>query len=87
MSASASRPRPGWNSQLEVFIRDINDDRIPLAQRVDAGRFLARLGELDGQVSANQSIGSGITINIVTGNHNEPLSISAKTAEKVIEHE
>src|SRR6188768_2695018 len=38
----------GLESVLEIYIRDINDPTIPLAQRVEAGKFLARLGELDG---------------------------------------
>jgi len=44
----------GLESVLEVYIRDINDPAIPLAQRVEAGKFLARLGELD-----SQGIGQG----------------------------
>jgi hypothetical protein len=80
------KAQTGLESQLEVFIRDINDPSIPLAQRVDAGRFLARLGELDGQSQSNQSIGSGVTINIVTSDRNEPITISAKSAP-AIEHE
>lgn len=39
----------GLESILEIYIRDIADPTIPLAQRVEAGKFLARLGELDGQ--------------------------------------
>ena len=31
---------------LEVYVRDIMDPGIPLAQRVEAGKFLAKLGEL-----------------------------------------
>ena len=81
------KAQTGLESQLEVFIRDINDKAIPLAQRVDAGRFLARLGELDGQTSQNATgIGSGVTINIVTSDRNEPLSITATSIPKVIEH-
>jgi len=81
------KAQTGLETQLEVFIRDINDPGIPLSQRVDAGRFLARLGELDGQTQSNTAAGSGITINIVTGNHNEPLSITAKAAPPLIQHE
>ena len=39
----------GLESMLEVYIRDINDPSIPLNQRVEAGKFLAKLGELDTQ--------------------------------------
>ena len=43
------KAQTGLESQLEVFIAEINNPTVPLSQRVDAGRFLARLGELDGQ--------------------------------------
>jgi cell fate (sporulation/competence/biofilm development) regulator YmcA (YheA/YmcA/DUF963 family) len=81
------KAQTGLESQLEVFIAEINNPLIPLSQRVDAGRFLARLGELDGAPNQNnQSIGSGVTINIVTSDRNEPLSITATSIPKVIEH-
>lgn len=38
----------GLESILEIYIRDIADPGIPLIQRVEAGKFLGRLGELDG---------------------------------------
>jgi hypothetical protein len=72
------KAQTGLESQLEVFINDINNPQIPLSQRVDAGRFLARLGELDGQHPSQSNIGGGITINIVTGANGEPLTIEAK---------
>ena len=67
----------GLELQLEVFIADINDAKIALNQRVEAGKFLARLGELDG-AKGEQSTGGGVTINIVTGQHREPVRIEAK---------
>ena len=67
----------GLEIQLEVFIADINDAKIALNQRVEAGKFLARLGELDG-AKGEQSTGGGVTINIVTGQHREPVHIEAK---------
>lgn len=56
----------GLESILEVYIRDINDPAIPLAQRVEAGKFLARLGELDGNpnILAGGGGGFSITLNI-----------------------
>jgi hypothetical protein len=55
----------GLESQIEVFIRDIGDLSIPLAQRVEAGKFLARLGELDGVgLGAGAGGGFNITLNI-----------------------
>jgi hypothetical protein len=67
----------GLESTLEVYIRAITDDSIPLAQRVEAGKFLARLGELDGQRDVFGSAGSGVTININTGSHKPPVTIDA----------
>jgi hypothetical protein len=82
------KAQTGLESQLEVFINEINNNNIPLSQRVDAGRFLARLGELDGQSQSQSTIGSGITINIVTSNKHEPLTIEAKRgAATLIEHQ
>jgi hypothetical protein len=72
------KAQTGLESQLEIFVNEINNPTIPLSQRVDAGRFLARLGELDGQASQNVTTSSGITINIVTGNRQQPLTIEAK---------
>jgi hypothetical protein len=46
----------GLESVLETYIRDITDPQIPLNQRVEAGKFLARVGELD---NAQQIIGGG----------------------------
>ena len=57
----------GLESTLEVYIRAITDDNIPLAQRVEAGKFLARLGELDGGRDVLGLGGGGVTININTG--------------------
>jgi hypothetical protein len=57
----------GLESVLETYIRDISDPGIPLNQRVEAGKFLARVGELD---NSQQILGGGggsgfhITLNI-----------------------
>jgi len=64
----------GLESTLEVYIRAITDDNIPLAQRVEAGKFLARLGELDGNKDVMGVGGNGVTININTG-HKPPVTI------------
>jgi hypothetical protein len=59
----------GLESTLEIYIRAIADESIPLNQRVEAGKFLARVGELD---NAQQILGGGggtgfhITMNIGT---------------------
>ena len=57
----------GLESQLEIYVRDIGDSSIPLIQRVEAGKFLARLGELDGNAQVQGGGGGGVTINIITG--------------------
>jgi hypothetical protein len=46
----------GLESVLETYIRDIADPAIPLNQRVEAGKFLARVGELD---NAQNIMGGG----------------------------
>src|SRR5262245_54088141 len=69
-SAASTRERvkikaqTGLESQLEVFINEISDARIPLTQRVEAGKFLARLGELDGATKAGGAFGERVQINI-----------------------
>lgn len=85
-SASNTRERirvkaaTGLESQLEIYIRDINDPLIPLAQRVEAGKFLARLGELDTSsvLAGMGAAGGGVTINILTGQGKEPVTIEAQ---------
>lgn len=53
-SASSVRERmkikaaTALESVLEQYVIEITDTSIPLIQRVEAGKFLARLGELDG---------------------------------------
>jgi hypothetical protein len=91
-SASNTRERvkvksaTGLESMLEIYIRDINDPAIPLNQRVEAGKFLARLGELDAQRSVGLE-GGGVTINIVTGRDHLPVTIEAKANRPLIEAE
>lgn len=67
----------GLESVLEIYIRDVMDTAIPLNQRVEAGKFLARLGELDGQQVLGQGGGAGVTINIQTARDQPPLTIEA----------
>jgi hypothetical protein len=70
----------GLESQLEIYIRDIADPDIPLAQRVEAGKFLARLGELDG---ARQGIagGPGFNITLNIGQTRHELEVRPRTIE------
>lgn len=71
------KAQTGLESQLEIFIADMGDSRIPLAQRVEAGKFLARLGELDGAGAATAGAGGGVTINIVTSQAKPAITIDA----------
>jgi len=73
----------GLEMQLETYITDIADPDIPLAQRVEAGKFLARLGELDGKEIIGGAGGNAFTINLNIGN----VSRQAEVATKVIEGE
>jgi hypothetical protein len=73
----------GLETTLETFISEINDPSIPLAQRVDAGKFLARLGELDGSAAGSGVVGGGVTINIVTSRDRQPITIEAVVPARV----
>jgi hypothetical protein len=58
----------GLESVLETYIREIVDTNIPLTQRVEAGKFLAKLGELGPEANLLGGVsGSSVTINISTG--------------------
>lgn len=74
----------GLETTLEVFISEINNAATPLVQRVEAGKFLARLGEL-GEHAPGQLSGGQITIQIITGANSEPVNISAVAKPKTIE--
>ena len=55
----------GLEMQLEQFILDMGDTTIPLAQRVECAKFLARVGELD-NVGGSGGGGFSIQLNIGT---------------------
>lgn len=69
----------GLESMLETYIREIADESIPLTQRVEAGKFLARLGELDGAMDKLGSRGAGgsVTINITTSADKPTITLTA----------
>ena len=67
----------GLETTLEVFINEINNVQIPLSQRVEAGKFLARLGEL-GEHAPGPGMGGMINIQIITSKDHAPVEISAK---------
>lgn len=74
------KSQTGLESVLEYYIRDITNPDIPLNQRVEAGKFLARLGELDGarDISRGAGVGAAIQINISVSPDMPPLSVTAK---------
>lgn len=79
------KSQTGLESILEIYIRDIVDGGIPLAQRVEAGKFLAKLGEMDGsRIEGSGGGGFSITLNI--GDVHRKVEIPTVVG-KVIEHE
>lgn len=76
------KAQTGLESELEHYVRAIKDENIPLAQRVEAGKFLAKLGELDGNVLGGAG-GSGfnITLNIGTTSTTQAVEIKPKQIE------
>jgi len=76
----------GLESQLETFIRDLGDTEIPLNQRVEAGKFLARIGEVDTANILSGGGGSGFNITLNIGNVTRELKADIPEAT-VIEHE
>ena len=76
----------GLESILENYIRDIGDGSIPLGQRVEAGKFLARLGELDGSKLAGGQVGGGFQIVLNIGTVQRTVDVPVEVG-RVIEHE
>jgi len=72
-------------AQLEVYVADISDLSIPLAQRVEAGKFLARLGELDGNLGTAPGQAFAITLNI--GAVHREVEVRPKLIEGIIPEE
>ena len=60
-----AKAQSGLEMNLESLVLAMADEQTPLAQRVEAAKFLARLGEVDGS-SGNQGGGFMITLNIGT---------------------
>ena len=77
------KAQAGLETQLETFIADMGDPTIPLAQRTETARMLARLGELDGQ-NLGGADGSRFVIQLNIGATH--VSTEAKPAPKVIDH-
>lgn len=68
----------GLESQLETYIRDIGDPTIPLSQRVEAGKFLAKLGELDGSLLGAGAAGGGFQIILNIGERRETIDVTPR---------
>jgi hypothetical protein len=65
----------GLEMHLEDYINDLADVKIPLTQRVEAGKFLAHLGELMGKEIVGSSGGAfQITLNIGATHIEEKLA-------------
>jgi hypothetical protein len=75
----------GLESKLESLINEIDNADIPLTQRVEAGKFLARIGELDTtNILGGSSGGSGVAITLNIGNVTRKIE---GAIPMVIEHE
>lgn len=74
----------GLEAQLEIYVQDIGDPTIPLIQRVEAGKFLARLGELDSREGGGaEGGGFHITLNIGTTQHRVDIAPPMRTIEAI----
>lgn len=74
----------GLEAMLEEYILAIKDHTIPLNHRTEAGKFLAKLGELDGTKIGGGAAGPGFSININIG---QDKQVSLQGAIQAIEHE
>jgi hypothetical protein len=78
----------GLEISIDTYITDISDTAIPLNQRVEAGKFLARLGELDpGLTQGGAGGGGGVVINIVTKAGSAPVTIEGEVLRTAPQHE
>ena len=76
------KARAGLETQLETFIADMGDPTIPLAQRTETARMLARLGELDGQgLAGADGAKFHIVLNIGT------TQLATEATPTIIEHQ
>lgn len=72
----------GLEAMLETYVRDLNDLTIPLVQRVEAGKFLAKLGELGERAMGASGGAFHITLNI---GQTTPLYREVKLGPTVID--
>jgi|SRR5262245_23734606 len=76
------KAQAGLESQIEVLIADCGDVTIPLSQRTEAYRMLARLGDLDGQ--GKSTPGERFVIQLNIGSVHKEVEV--KPEPKTIEH-
>jgi len=93
-SAASTRERvrikaaTGLESQLEGLIAALSDESIPYTQRIEGGKFLARIGEIDAATlhegaggapfAININIGAGVpAVSAITGVRDTPVTIEA----------
>jgi len=67
----------GLEAVLENYIREIRDSAIPLGQRVEAGKFLARIGEIDTSQIIGGAGGGGFTITMNIGTTHKVIEAQA----------
>lgn len=74
----------GLEAVLERYILDIGDLTIPLNQRVEAGKFLAKLGEMDGSlVQGGGGGGAAFQINIQIGEVKRTVDVSPQVGKLI----
>jgi hypothetical protein len=73
----------GLEAVLERYILDIGDQSIPLNQRVEAGKFLAKLGEMDGSLIQGGGGGAAFQINIQIGDVKKTVDVSAQVGKLI----
>jgi len=71
----------GLEAVLETYIRDILDASIPLAQRVEAGKFLAKLGELGDRNLLGAAAGERFSIVLNIGNETKTVDVQMPIIE------
>lgn len=76
----------GLEISMDTYIADIADTGIPLNQRVEAGKFLARLGELDPGLIQGGGGGGGVVINIITKAGKVPVTIEGEAIRTAPQH-
>ena len=75
----------GIESLIEIYVRDIADGTIPLNQRVEAGKLLAKLGELIDKPEIGGNAGERVNIQIYVQGDKQPMIIDAVPVQLDVE--